>query len=85
VPAEGREKQGRLEYFLFSEPSDYAAAVGAGFLLLIYGAYYLVRKKEGLGLGDVTMLPYGSFLAPAAFVALVWGEAMVSAYLRLFQ
>ena len=103
------------------------AAVGAGFLLLIYGAYYLVRKKEGLGLGDVTlmlmvgvflgwvnalltlilasfagviaglflivvrkkdmqtMLPYGSFLAPAAFVALVWGETMVSAYLRLFQ
>ena len=25
------------------------AAVGAGFLLLVYGAYYLVRKKEGLG------------------------------------
>lgn len=103
------------------------AAVGAGFLLLIYGAYYLVRKKEGLGLGDVTMmlmvgiflgwvnalltlilasfagviaglflivvrkkdmqtmLPYGSFLAPAAFIALVWGNTIVSAYLKLFQ
>jgi len=32
------------------------SAVGAGFLLLIYGGYYLVRKKEGLGLGDVTMM-----------------------------
>jgi leader peptidase (prepilin peptidase)/N-methyltransferase len=39
------------------------AAVGAGFLLVVYGAYYLVRKKEGLGLGDVTMmLMVGAFL-----------------------
>jgi len=101
------------------------AAVGAGFLLFIYGAYYLVRKKEGLGLGDVTMmlmvgaylgwqktlltlilasftgalvgillvlvkkknlqysLPYGTFLAPAAWVALVWGDRLISAYLSM--
>lgn len=99
------------------------AAVGAGFLLVVYGAYYLIRKKEGLGLGDVTMmivvglflgwlktlltlvlasfagaligvsfmfikkknlqyaLPYGTFLAPAAFIALVWGEQIIAAYL----
>lgn len=39
------------------------AGVGAGFLLLIYGAYYLLRKKEGLGLGDVTlMVLIGAFL-----------------------
>jgi len=39
------------------------AGVGAGFLLLVYGAYYLVRKKEGMGLGDVTMmLLVGAFL-----------------------
>lgn len=103
------------------------SAVGAGFLLLIYGGYYLVRKKEGLGLGDVTMmimigaylgwvktlltlilasfvgafvgltiivvkkkdlqymLPYGTFLAPAAYVALVWGDRILAAYLSLFQ
>lgn len=103
------------------------AAVGAGFLLLIYGGYYLVRKKEGLGLGDVTMmvmvgaylgwvktlltlilasfvgafvgiliiavkkkdlqymLPFGTFLAPAAYVALVWGDRILAAYLSLFQ
>ncbi len=102
------------------------AAVGAGFLLLLYGGYYLVRKKEGLGLGDVTMmamvgvflgwektiltlilasfagalvgvalllgrhknlqfaLPFGSFLAPAAYAALVWGDRVIAAYLGLF-
>ena len=102
------------------------AAVGGGFLLIVYGAYYALRKKEGLGLGDVTLmlmigaflgwrltlltlilasvvgalagillivrkkkdlqfaLPFGSFLAPAAFIALLWGETMVTAYLRLY-
>lgn len=98
------------------------AVAGAGFLLLVYGVYYLVRKKEGLGLGDVTMmlmvgaylglwrtllvlilasftgalvgvyvilrkgkdfqfaLPFGTFLAPAAFVAMLWGERIVQVY-----
>lgn len=102
------------------------AAVGGGFLLLIYGLYWLIRKKEGLGLGDVTMmlmigaflgwqktlltlilasfvgaivgvvlmkakgkdlkfaLPFGSFLAPAAYVALVWGDRIIAAYLSRF-
>jgi leader peptidase (prepilin peptidase)/N-methyltransferase len=103
------------------------AVVGAGFLLFIYGAYYLLRKKEGLGMGDVTMmlligaylgwrltfftlilasfvgaitgvffivfqkknlqysLPFGTFLAPAAFFALLWGDRIVQAYLGLFR
>ncbi len=103
------------------------AVAGAGFLLFIYGAYYLLRKKEGLGLGDVTMmlligaylgwrqafftlilasfvgalvgiffiiyqkkdfqysLPFGTFLAPAAFAALLWGERIINAYLSLFK
>ena len=98
------------------------AVAGAGFLLLVYGVYYIVRKKEGLGLGDVTMmlmvgaylglwrtllvlilasftgalvgvyvilrkgkdfqfaLPFGTFLAPAAFVAMLWGERIVQIY-----
>ncbi|MCX6565957.1 MAG: A24 family peptidase [Candidatus Aminicenantes bacterium] len=102
------------------------AAVGGGFLLLIYGLYWLIRKNEGLGLGDVTMmltigsflgwqktiltlilasfagaivgvilmkakgkdmkyaLPFGSFLAPAAYVALVWGDQIIAAYLARF-
>jgi leader peptidase (prepilin peptidase)/N-methyltransferase len=103
------------------------ALVGAGFLLLVYGAYYLIRKKEGLGMGDVTMmlfigaylgwrlsfftlilaslvgafagvlfiafrkkdlqysLPFGTFLAPAAFFSLLWGDPIISAYLALFK
>ena len=103
------------------------AVAGAGFLLFVYGAYYLLRKKEGLGLGDVTMmllvgaylgwrqaffililssfvgalvgiffilyrkkdfqysLPFGTFLAPAAFAALLWGERIIDAYLSLFK
>jgi len=103
------------------------AVAGAGFLLLVYGAYYLIRKKEGLGMGDVTMLlmigaylglmrtlltlilasfvgalvgvffilrrgkdfqfalPFGTFLAPAAFVSMLWGERIVRAYLSLYR
>jgi leader peptidase (prepilin peptidase)/N-methyltransferase len=103
------------------------AVVGAGFLLLVYGAYRLIRKKEGLGMGDVTMmlmvgaylgpartllvlilasfsgalfgvyliarkgkdaqfaLPFGTFIAPAAFVAMLWGERIVRAYLSLYR
>ncbi len=103
------------------------AVAGAGFLLLIYGAYRLIRKREGLGMGDVTMLlmigaylglartlltlilasfvgalvgvffivgrkkdlqfalPFGTFLAPAAFVAALWGERIVNAYLGLYR
>jgi leader peptidase (prepilin peptidase)/N-methyltransferase len=102
------------------------AAVGAGFLLLVFGVYYLIRKKEGLGMGDVTMmamvgvylgwgktlltlilasfagaivggvilavrkkdlqfaLPFGTFLAPAAYVALIWGDRLIAAYLSLY-
>lgn len=103
------------------------AVVGSGFLLFVYGAYYLMRKKEGLGMGDVTMmlmigayigwhqaiftlilasfagalvggffilfkkknlqysLPFGSFLAGAAFASLLWGERIISAYFSLYK
>lgn len=103
------------------------AVVGAGFLFLVYGAYYLLRKKEGMGMGDVTMmlfigaylgwrqtfftlilasfcgailgvflilfqkkdtqfaLPFGTFLAPASYVALIWGEPIIQAYLSLYK
>ncbi|HDJ22536.1 MAG: prepilin peptidase [Candidatus Aminicenantes bacterium 4484_214] len=102
------------------------AATGAGVLLIVYGLYYLLRKKEGLGLGDVTMmlfvgsfvgwrgalltlvlasfvgaliglffikmkqkdlqsaLPFGTFLAPAAFIAFFWGEIIINSYLQMF-
>jgi leader peptidase (prepilin peptidase) / N-methyltransferase len=101
------------------------AVAGAGFLLLVYGAYLLIRRKEGLGMGDVSMmlmvgaylgplrtllvlilasfagalvgvyliarrgkdfqfaLPFGTFIAPAAFVAMLWGDRIIRAYLGL--
>jgi leader peptidase (prepilin peptidase)/N-methyltransferase len=121
-----------LAYSFFRSDLDFrgaliGAVVGAGFLLLVYGAYLLIRKKEGLGMGDVTMmlmvgaflgparalfvlilasfagalfgvyliarkgkdaqfaLPFGTFIAPAAFVALLWGERIVRAYLSLYR
>jgi len=103
------------------------AVVGAGILLLVYGTYYLLRRQEGLGMGDLTLmlmvgaflgwrgavltlilgsflgavvgiyilvvrkkdmqfaLPFGTFLTPAAFVALVWGERLIHWYLNMFQ
>lgn len=103
------------------------ATAGAGFLLLVYAGYFLIRRKEGLGMGDVTMmlmigaylglmrtfltlilasfvgaavgiffiarhkkdlqfaLPFGTFLAPAAFVAALWGERIITAYLSLYK
>lgn len=121
-----------LVYAFFREDMSFiqalvGAAAGAGFLLLVYGVYYLWRKKEGLGLGDVTMmlmigaylgwrqtlltlvlasvggavvgiffivfkkkdlqhaLPFGTFLAPAAFVALLYGPQIIDAYLSLYR
>lgn len=121
-----------LAYGVFRQDMSFrqvliGAVAGSGFLLFIYGAYFLVRRKEGLGMGDVTMLlligsflgwlqtvltlilasfvgaavgvffltarkkdlkfalPFGTFLAPAAFVALLWGQRIVNAYLDLFK
>lgn len=121
-----------LIYSLFREDLTFRQAVigslaGAGFLLIIYFSYLLIRKKEGLGLGDVVMLlmvgaylgvgrtfltliiasligalvglffilkrkkdlqfalPFGSFLAMAAFIAALWGEKIIFAYLGLFR
>ena len=116
-----------LGYSFFREDLSFrgallGAVVGGGFLLAVYGVYRLVRKKEGLGMGDVTMmlmvgaflgpartllvlilasfvgalfgvylidrkgkdfqfaLPFGTFIAPAAFAALIWGRRIVDWY-----
>ena len=65
-----------LAYSFFRDDLNFRGALigavgGAGFLLLVYGAYRLIRKKEGLGMGDVTMmLMVGAYLGPARSSAL---------------
>ncbi|HEX3527483.1 MAG TPA: prepilin peptidase [Thermoanaerobaculia bacterium] len=44
-------------------PAILGALVGAGILLAVWAAWYLIRREEGMGLGDVKMLAMvGAFL-----------------------
>ncbi len=103
------------------------AFIGSGFLFMVYAFYFLIKKKEGLGTGDIILmlgigaflgikgtiltlilatfsgalvglfllliqkkgwqfaLPFGSFLAPSAFISLVWGNKIISWYLGFFS
>jgi leader peptidase (prepilin peptidase)/N-methyltransferase len=119
--------------FLFSllgppGPVDSLAgiALGAGVLYAIATGYYLLRKEEGMGMGDVKMLamigaflgwravlltlvlssfagavfglalmalrkgdmryalPFGTFLAIAALVAMLFGDALMNWYLGFY-
>ncbi len=50
------------------------ALVGGGFLLAVAGVYWLIRREEGIGLGDVKLLAMiGSFLGafPALFLVML--------------
>jgi leader peptidase (prepilin peptidase)/N-methyltransferase len=46
----------------------------------LVGVVVMAAKKKGLQFA----LPFGSFLAPAAYAALVWGNRLISAYLRMY-
>jgi len=67
---------------VFLEPGWRAALLGAvaggGALLAVAGGYFLVRGREGLGLGDVKMLAMiGAFLGwPLVFVTLAWASLL---------
>lgn len=73
---------GGLLCSIFLEPGWIDALLGTlgggGALLAIALGYFLVRGREGLGLGDVKMLAMiGAFLGwPLAFVTLAWASLL---------
>ncbi|GGX70394.1 hypothetical protein GCM10007385_44250 [Tateyamaria omphalii] len=59
----------------------WGAAIGAGSFALLRYAYFLIRKREGLGLGDVKlMVGLGAAVGPAGVPTLV----LLAALLALF-
>ncbi|HKH43420.1 MAG TPA: prepilin peptidase, partial [Thermoanaerobaculia bacterium] len=56
-------------------PAVLGALLGAGILLAVWGLWLLVRREEGMGLGDVKMLALaGAFLGwPGVLVTLFFG------------
>jgi leader peptidase (prepilin peptidase)/N-methyltransferase len=56
-------------------PAVLGALLGAGILLAVWGLWWLVRREEGMGLGDVKMLALaGAFLGwPGVLITLFFG------------
>jgi leader peptidase (prepilin peptidase)/N-methyltransferase len=56
------------------------AALGGGVLLALYGGWYLLRREEGLGLGDAKMLAMvGAFLGWRGVVVTLFVGALAGA------
>jgi leader peptidase (prepilin peptidase)/N-methyltransferase len=53
----------------------------ASFAGALVGAVLIFRRKKDLQFA----LPFGTFLAPAAFVSMIWGERIVAWYLALYK
>jgi leader peptidase (prepilin peptidase)/N-methyltransferase len=51
------------------------------FLGFVYPFAWLRARRSG-GAFDPPLIPFGVFLAPAAMIALLWGNSMISAYTR---
>lgn len=69
---------------LLSSPVLFALAglvVGGAFPLAVSGLYAAVRKKQGLGMGDVKLTAtIGVFLGPYTLMALFFGSAIGAVY-----
>jgi leader peptidase (prepilin peptidase)/N-methyltransferase len=51
------------------------------FVGALVGVFFVMRRKKDLQFA----LPFGTFLAPAAFVSMIWGERIITAYLSLYR
>ncbi len=61
-------------------PAILGALLGAGLLLALYGAWYLLRREEGMGLGDVKMLALiGAFLGWQATLVTLFFASLLGA------
>jgi leader peptidase (prepilin peptidase)/N-methyltransferase len=52
----------------------------ASFAGAIIGVFFIFFQKKDFQYS----LPFGTFLAPAAYIALLWGDPLIRAYLSLF-
>lgn len=60
------------------------ACLGAATLLLIAGIYYLFRRREGMGMGDVKLLAMiGAFLGPAQVLLVFFLATLATAVAAL--
>jgi len=53
----------------------------ASFTGALVGVFFILSQKKDLQYS----LPFGTFLAPAAYVSLLWGDRIIQAYLGLFR
>jgi leader peptidase (prepilin peptidase)/N-methyltransferase len=53
----------------------------ASFVGALVGVFFILRRGKDFQFA----LPFGTFLAPAAFVSMLWGEWIVRAYLSLYK
>ena len=59
------------------------AALGAvGFLLVVFPIAWVRSRRAGTGF-EPPLVPFGVFLAPAAMVALLWGDTLITWYTGL--
>ena len=60
------------------------ALVGGGILLALWGGWYLLRKEEGMGLGDVKMLAMvGAFLGVRGVLVTLLGGSILGSIVGL--
>jgi prepilin signal peptidase PulO-like enzyme (type II secretory pathway) len=72
------------DFFLtprFTRSPSILTLIPASFAGVLVGVFFIMVRKKDMQFA----LPFGTFLAPAAVVAMLWGERIIRAYLSLYQ